>query len=245
MISASRLHSFRGSFHSPACLTSSSNTRLNNTPFSPRSSRRHVFKGMLSTPTLYSVPRNKLHCQLYARCFKDLGRDIGPTGIENLIFDEQSLEIELKKAIEAENYTQAAKLRDQLRMLQEDNRAGILSANARFYKAFEKGDLSAMRRIWSKGEDVHCIHPGAGCISGYDLVMQSWELTLGPELDLPLQIDIQNVEVHIKGNLGFLTCMELVRTSGDNWGKQVATNIFEKVDRNWYICLHHASHIAP
>ncbi|KAH9299306.1 hypothetical protein KI387_030988, partial [Taxus chinensis] len=193
-----------------------------------------------------AVPRNKLHHQLYAQCFKGLGRDAeGPSGIENLIFDEQSLEVELKNAIEAENYTKAARVRDELRMLHEDNRAGILAANGKFYKAFEKGDLSAMRMIWAKGDNVHCIHPGAGCISGHDLVMESWELTFGPELDLPLQIDVQNVELHIKGNLGYLTCLELVRTSGDNWGKQVATNVFEKVDGNWYICLHHASHIAP
>ena len=132
----------------------------------------------------------------------------------------------------------------EIQMLHENNQAGILAANARFYKAFEKGDLSAMRMIWSKGNNVHCIHPGAGCIFDYDIVMESWELTLGTELDLPLQIELQIVEVYIKGNLGFVTCLELVRTSGNNRGKQVATNSFENVEGNWYICLHHASHIA-
>ena len=86
--------------------------------------------------------------------------------------------------------------------------------------------------IWSKGNNVHCIHPSASCIFNYDIVMESWELNLGPELDLPLQIELQNVEVYIKGNHGFVTCLELVRTSGHNWGKQVATNVFEKVKGN-------------
>lgn len=80
------------------------------------------------------------------------------------------------------------------------------------------------------------MHPGAGCISEYDFVMENWELTFGPELDLPLQIELQNVELYIKGKLGFVTCLELVRTSGNNWGKQVATNVFEKVDGSWYTC---------
>uniref|UniRef100_A0A0D6R9M5 UVR domain-containing protein n=1 Tax=Araucaria cunninghamii TaxID=56994 RepID=A0A0D6R9M5_ARACU len=213
-------------------------------PFYARS-KRHIWR--VAPPSLtFSVPRNKLHCQFHVRCFKGSGRDAeGPAGREHLVFDEQSLEAELKNAIDTENYTQAARLRDELRLLQEDNRARILAANVKFYKVFEKGDLNTMRMLWSKGDNVHCIHPGAGCISGYDLIMESWELTFGPELDLPLQIDLQNVEVFIKGNLGFITCLELVRTSGNNWGKQVATNIFEKVDGNWYICLHHASHIAP
>ena len=74
--------------------------------------------------------------------------------------------------------------------------------------------------------------------------MESWELTLGLELGLPLQIELQIMEVYIKGNLGFVTCLELVWTSGNNLGKQVATNVFEKVEGNWYICLDHASHIA-
>jgi len=206
-------------------------------------SNRPIF---LTTPYApFSVSRNRHQWLSYAQSSSGLGKGAeGPSGSENLILDEQSLEVELKNAIQAEDYARAARLRDDLRLLHENNQEGILAANARFYKAFEKGDLIAMGMIWSKGNNVHCIHPGAGCISGYDIVMESWELTFGPELDLPLQIELQNVEVYIKGNLGFITCLEVVRTSGNNWGKQVATNIFEKVDGNWYICVHHASHIA-
>ena len=160
------------------------------------------------------------------------------------MLDDKSLEVELKNVIQDEDYAQAVRLCDEIQILHENNQVGIIAANARFYKAFEKGDLSAMRMIWSKRNNVHCIHPGTGCISGNDIVMESWELTLGPELDLPLQIELQNVEVYMKGNLGFVTCLQLVRTSENNWGKQVATNVLEKVEGNWYICLHHASHIA-
>ena len=126
------------------------------------------------------------------------------------MLDEESLEVELNNSIQAEDYAQAARLHDELRTLHENNQAGIIAANAQFFKAFEKGELSGMRMIWSKRNNVQCIHIGAGCISGYDIVMEIWELTLGLELDLPLQIELQNVEVYIKGNLGFVTCLELV-----------------------------------
>eukprot|EP00252_Welwitschia_mirabilis_P003802 TRINITY_DN13860_c0_g1_i1.p1 TRINITY_DN13860_c0_g1~~TRINITY_DN13860_c0_g1_i1.p1 ORF type:complete len:261 (-),score=32.55 TRINITY_DN13860_c0_g1_i1:45-827(-) len=191
----------------------------------------------------YSVSSHEHRWKSYASNNLDGSKEPQSTN-KYSIFDEHQLEEELQKAVSAEDYKQAAKLRDELRILQEDNRAGVLSANRKFYKAFENGDLSAMRTIWSKGNNVHCIHPGAGCISGHAFVIESWEFMLGPDADLPLQIELQNVEVHTRENIGFVSCIELVRTSGSSWGKQVATNIFEKVDGNWYICVHHASHIS-
>ncbi|MCO5570361.1 hypothetical protein L7F22_024081 [Adiantum nelumboides] len=158
--------------------------------------------------------------------------------------DEYALEAKLRDAVESENYTKAAELRDLLRALQDDNRAGVRAANAKFYKAFETGNLKVMRDIWSRGDSAHCIHPGAGRISGYDMVIASWELMLGPDTSLPLKIELHNVDVQVKGNMGYVTCLEVVRTSGSSWGKQLATNIFEKQNGTWYLCMHHASHIT-
>eukprot|EP00250_Pteridium_aquilinum_P010269 c19256_g1_i1 orf=361-1074(-) len=166
-------------------------------------------------------------------------------GSENLSqVDEYTLEAKLQAAIQSENYGTAAQLRDQLRALQEDSRAAVRAANAKFYKAFEMGDLKVMRSIWARGDNAHCIHPGAGRISGYDMVIASWELMLGQDISLPLKIELHNLEVQVKGNMGYVTCLEVVRTSGSSWGKQLATNIFEKQNGIWYLCMHHASHIT-
>ena len=43
---------------------------------------------------------------------------------------KKSLEVELKNYIQAEDYAQATRLRDELQMLHENNQAGILAANA-------------------------------------------------------------------------------------------------------------------
>lgn len=75
------------------------------------------------------------------------------------------------------------------------------------------------------------------------LYMGSWEFVCGADYEFPLLIDLKNVEVHVRGNLGYVTCMEVVKTKGTSWGRQVATNVFEKVDGQWYICIHHASHM--
>ncbi|XP_024515280.1 F-box protein SKIP8 [Selaginella moellendorffii] len=157
-----------------------------------------------------------------------------------LLDDEHALEAELQQAIQSEDYAKAAIVRDRLRGVQQDGVTGVLEANARFYRAFEQGDLATMRKMWKKGDNVHCVHPGAGRISGHELVISSWEVMLGPEVDFPLRIRLEHVEVRVRGDLGYVTCLEVVR-SGTSWGKQVATNVFERQDGVWQICMHHAS----
>ncbi|XP_015694355.1 F-box protein SKIP8-like isoform X2 [Oryza brachyantha] len=167
----------------------------------------------------------------------------GYPATEDLLVDEETLQRNLQTAIQEEDYFRAAKIRDDLRILHEDTKASLLAANMRFYSAFKNGDLAAMYSIWAKGDHVYVIHPAAGRISGYDVVMQSWEMVCNADYEFPLNIDLKNVEVHVHGDLGYVTCLEVVKNKGRAWGKQVATNVFEKVDGTWYMCVHHASHI--
>uniref|UniRef100_A0ACD5VQW1 Uncharacterized protein n=1 Tax=Avena sativa TaxID=4498 RepID=A0ACD5VQW1_AVESA len=166
-----------------------------------------------------------------------------PTTEEDTVADEETLQRNLDIAIQEEDYARAAKIRDDLRILHEDTEASVLAANARFYNAFKNGDLTAMYSIWAKGDHVYVVHPAAGRISGYDMVLRSWEMVCNADYEFPLNIDLKNIEVHVRGGLAYVTCLELVKTKGRTWGKQIATNIFEKVDGIWYICVHHASHI--
>ncbi|XP_020572689.1 uncharacterized protein LOC110019392 [Phalaenopsis equestris] len=170
------------------------------------------------------------------------GEAEGKPRADEIMFDEQTLQQQLDKAIEDEDYAHAAKLRDNLQVLHEDSRASVLSANERFYHAFRNGNLAAMQSIWAKGDHVYVVHPGAGRISGYELVTDSWEIVCGADHEFPIRIDLKDVEVHVRGNVGFVTCMEVVKTKGGSWGKQVATNVFEEIDGQWFICVHHASH---
>lgn len=156
--------------------------------------------------------------------------------------DEQTLEQDLQIAIEEENYARAAKIRDSLRLLHEDSKASVLAANARFYNSFRNGDLATMQALWAKGENVCCVHPGVAGISGYDLVMGSWEFVWA-DYEFPLAIELKHIQVHVRGDIGYVTCMEVVKTKGSNWGKQFATNVFERIDGQWFICIHHASHV--
>lgn len=211
---------------------------------------------------LYSLPRSSishLRCSWKAELFP---APIGPasrsyllkpchvksedsegtlTG-ESIIMNKQSLERELQNAIEEENYARAAKIRDSLRNLQEDSKASVLAANAQFYNSFRNGDLVTMQALWSKGENVCVVHPGVSGISGYDLVMGSWEFVWA-DYEFPLQIEVKDVQVNVRGDLGYVTCIEMVKTKGKSWGRQFATNVFEKINGQWFMCIHHASYV--
>lgn len=161
------------------------------------------------------------------------------------VVDEETLRRDLEAAIEDEDYVSAARLRDELRHLREDGRSAVLAANARFYDAFREGDLAAMRSVWAKGGHVYVVHPSAGRIGGHETVMRSWEMVCDADHEFPLRLELQEVEVHVRGDMGYVTCLELVKTrgSGGSWGKQIATNVFEKVGDEWLMCVHHASHL--
>ncbi|XWS67165.1 hypothetical protein CRYUN_Cryun05aG0263600 [Craigia yunnanensis] len=164
----------------------------------------------------------------------------GNLSAESIILDEQTLQRDLHIAIEEENYAEAAKFRDDLQLLLEDSKASVLAANSRFYDAFRRGDLATMQKLWAKGDDVCCVHPGANGIVGYDFVMESWEI-VWMNYEFPLEIELKNVLVHVKGDFGYVTCMEFVKTKGSSWGGQYVTNVFERIDGQSCICVHHAS----
>ncbi|KAF7845430.1 F-box protein SKIP8 [Senna tora] len=161
---------------------------------------------------------------------------------ESIALDEQSLEEELQKAIEVENYAKAAKIRDTLRSLHKDMKTTLLGANSRFYESFKTGNLSAMQALWAKKDEVCCVHPGVKGISGYDDVIESWNLVWA-NYEFPLEIKLEDIKVHARGDMGYVTCMEFVKTKGGRWGGQFVTNVFERIDGQWFICVHHASPI--
>ncbi|XP_061376361.1 uncharacterized protein LOC133318391 [Gastrolobium bilobum] len=159
---------------------------------------------------------------------------------ESIALDEQTLEEELQNAIAEENYTKAAEIRDTLKNLQKDSKTTVFGANSRFYDSFRNGDLASMQALWAKRDEVCCVHPGLKGISGYDDVIESWNFVWA-NYEFPLEIKLEDIKVHARGDMGYVTCMEFVKTKGGRWGGQFVTNVFERIDGQWFICIHHAS----
>lgn len=159
---------------------------------------------------------------------------------EDVALDENTLEEELQNAIAEENYAKAAEIRDTLKNLQKDSNTAVFGANSKFYDSFRNGDLAAMQGMWAKTDEVCCVHPGMKGISGYDDVIESWDFVWA-NYEFPLQIKLEDIKVHARGDMGYVTCMEFVKTKGGRWGGQFVTNVFERINGEWFICNHHAS----
>lgn len=125
-----------------------------------------------------------------------------------------------------------------------DDHAGIETANARFYRAFEALDLAAMERVWSHDDGVACVHPGWPLLTGWESVRASWQTIIGNTAEI--RFTLGDVRITAGGDLGWLTCTEniLSQVHGRvSVTSVLATNIFARTPSGWRLVHHHASHI--
>merc|ERR1719491_1365108 len=78
----------------------------------------------------------------------------------------------------------AAVIQDVIKELEEkiDNAKtaaefGIRKTQSEFYDAFSNHNLQQMTEVWSRCDDVSCVHPMGGKLQGNEAVMQSWKNT--------------------------------------------------------------------
>jgi len=112
-----------------------------------------------------------------------------------------------------------------------DDRDAVLEANVEFYVAFAKGDSAAMERLWSRREDVTCIHPGWQALVDRQAVMESWRAILTS----PPPVRCVGARAFVSGTNAYVICYEGL---GD--GMLVATNVFAKEGSAWRMIHHQA-----
>ncbi len=131
-------------------------------------------------------------------------------------------------------------------MKSDDEAAEVEEANARFYRAFESLEISQMDQVWFHGGHVRCIHPGWCLLSGWEAVRQSWEAIFKDSREM--RFSIADVDVHVDGNLAWVTCTENILSHARGQiavTALLATNVFERLGGEWLMIHHHASHALP
>ena len=111
--------------------------------------------------------------------------------------------------------------------------AGLLFANDAFYLIFRGRDLAGMDSLWSRRDDVTCIHPGWDALFGREEVMESWRGILGGAA--PPEIRCRAARARMTGQAGLVLCYEQVGAS-----LLVATNIFAWEGGAWKMVHHQA-----
>lgn len=122
----------------------------------------------------------------------------------------------------------------------------VLQANSRFYQVLSALDLEGLEEIWLKEDWVRCVHPGWTELESWEAVKESWKHIF--ENTQVLQITIFEAFVHVEGDLGWVSCVEKVSSTGEgriDLGYVQATNLFVRRGERWLMVLHHASHLPP
>eukprot|EP00958_Prasinococcus_capsulatus_P026310 scaffold4744_cov426-Prasinococcus_capsulatus_cf.AAC.12 len=164
-----------------------------------------------------------------------------PTALE----DYGTLQSQLDDAIDREDYSEAAELRDKLKSLKQSCQVEVLEANKKFYEAFQAQSVSKMREIWGKGSHVQCVHPGNTSIATREDVIESWKIIFSDSVS-QFAIRTTDVRVWATPSMGYVTCVERLSAEGVAQESRImATNIYEKQDGKWYIVMHHGSPTAP
>ncbi|MGH8596086.1 MAG: YybH family protein, partial [Gammaproteobacteria bacterium] len=67
-----------------------------------------------------------------------------------------------------------------------------LTAELKFYAAFEQGDLDLMMAVWATSADIVCVHPLGSVLVGPSAIRASWAEILA--MQVPRKFEIERVQ---------------------------------------------------
>ncbi|HJL41861.1 MAG TPA: nuclear transport factor 2 family protein [Myxococcales bacterium LLY-WYZ-16_1] len=119
----------------------------------------------------------------------------------------------------------------------------VEEANFAFYEAFTQRNLERMAKVWAQTPHVRCIHPGWELVSGWPDVRRSWQ-DIFQSIE-SIDIGLQDVQIEVSGRVAWVNqVVELSITTEESESFEasvVSSNIFEEVDGQWLLVLHHSS----
>ncbi|MCX8086888.1 MAG: nuclear transport factor 2 family protein [Rhodocyclaceae bacterium] len=118
-------------------------------------------------------------------------------------------------------------------------------AEAAFYEALERGDLEAMMAVWSEDEEIVCIQPGGGRLTGYALVRESWRRIF--EGGRRLQVQLLALSAVHGPFTAVHSVIEQIAVAGEKHlaAPVAATNVYVRGAFGWRMIVHHASPVPP
>lgn len=126
----------------------------------------------------------------------------------------------------------------------------VLSANTKFYVAYQEKKLSGMKKLWwgdwtARGKDAVVVHLGKPAITGIDNVLHSFQGIFRGKSVTDVIVEEASVVSLSKTVAVVVAKVQIVGSGGKSKTKTVATNVFE-YDGNeskWFLISHHSSPI--
>ncbi|KAK4843089.1 hypothetical protein QYF36_003935 [Acer negundo] len=112
----------------------------------------------------------------------------------------------------------------------------VVNVNTEFFNIIRERSLPDMSRLWFNADYVKCTHASGELFSGYNSVIQSWQLAFSWEQGVDFQV--QDVKARVLTDMAWVTMKTYVDIDS---GPFNVTNVFEFHNGRWYMVHHHSS----
>ncbi|XP_075505943.1 F-box protein SKIP8-like [Primulina tabacum] len=112
----------------------------------------------------------------------------------------------------------------------------IVNTNAEFFRIVRERSLPAMSQFWLNADYVKCFHATGESFSGYDAVMESWQLAFG--WDHVADFQVRDVKARVLTHMAWVTMNAYIELEN---GPFNVTNVYEFQNGRWYMVHHHTS----
>jgi ketosteroid isomerase-like protein len=115
-----------------------------------------------------------------------------------------------------------------------------------FYEALERCDLEGMMAVWAEDEEIVCVHPTGGRLTGQDQVRESWAkiFSAGPQARVRIEQQVAISGMMLAVHSVFETFSIPAKVAGAAAQQAlpiVATNVYLRTAAGWRMIVHHAS----
>lgn len=114
-----------------------------------------------------------------------------------------------------------------------------------FYEALSRGDLEAIMSVWAEDEEIVCIHPGSGRISGYTSIREAWAQVFGNGQRLNVRHTLQSHHQDPLTAVHSVIEEIALQSEPDQRAPVIATNVYVRGALGWRMIVHHASPAPP
>lgn len=113
----------------------------------------------------------------------------------------------------------------------------IMNINAEFFKIIREKSLPAMGHLWLKGDYVKCFHANGEFFTGYNAVIESWQLAFNWEQQ-SMDFQIRDVRARVFPDSAWVTMKAYLQQDARPF---YMTNVFEFHKGRWCMVHHHCS----
>ncbi|KAL6349435.1 hypothetical protein AAG906_034092 [Vitis piasezkii] len=105
-----------------------------------------------------------------------------------------------------------------------------------FFNIIRERSITSMSRLWFNADYVKCVHASGELFTGYNAVIESWQLAFN--WDQGVDFQVRDVRARVLTDMAWVTMKTFVDMET---GPFNVTNVFEFHNGRWFMVHHHSS----